>query len=831
MRNEIMVVYCFLFALFVEPTNASEKINFDLNWKFTTEDVDAENPTFNDTSWRVLNLPHDWSIEGEYKESENGTDWQSGYLPAGIGWYRKTFDLKPSWKNKQIQVLFEGAYMNSNVWINGHHLGHRPNGYVSFYYDLTPYLKEKSNVIAVKIDHSSPLSGRWYTGSGLYRSVYLMVYPKTHIEPWGVFFKSTEINREKADFSIDIDYQCMLTRPLCVLARLVDSNGKTVSLREQKISNPEQGKQSVVLTGRVANPNLWSPDTPYVYRLTCAIAADGKIIDEFSQQVGFRKLEFSASEGFKINDLPTKIKGVCDHHSAGAVGAAVPDDVMYRRLKILKEMGCNSIRTAHNPFAPSFYAMCDTLGFLVMNEAFDGWEKAKARDDYGNYFEEWWETDLASFIKRDRNHPSVFMWSIGNEVSAATPATQKKLVDFIRTLDPTRPVTQGGTDPTRGMTVDYEKNFRYLDVVGFNGNGEEVGEFERFQKMNLNRPAIGTEVPHTYQTRGVYRTKTTWRRRDFPAPWELKNFIPWDEFKKRVFDIPDLSTTEVFPEEMKNKYYQSSYDNASVRISARHSWQRTSSFPFLMGEYRWGSFDYLGEAEWPQRCGNFGIIDICGFPKDHYYLYQSLWSNQPMVHLLPHWTHPGKEGIEIPVVVYTNCESSELFLNGKTLGKKAYVGEQLVWNVPYQAGVLKAVAYNDNQPMAEKTYKTAGKAADFKVTSDKKKINANQKDVIHLEIDIVDALANFCPMADNLIQIELTGAAKILGIDNGDPVELSSYKTNSKKAFRGKCLLMLQATDKTGSIEVGITSPGLKKKTLQFSAVTSPEVIQGINVK
>lgn len=831
MRNEIMVVYCFLFALFVEPTNASEKINFDLNWKFTTEDVDAENPTFNDTSWRVLNLPHDWSIEGEYKESENGTDWQSGYLPAGIGWYRKTFDLKPSWKNKQIQVLFEGAYMNSDVWINGHHLGHRPNGYVSFYYDLTPYLKEKSNVIAVKIDHSSPLSGRWYTGSGLYRSVYLMVYPKTHIEPWGVFFKSTEIGREMADFSIDIDYQCMLSRPLRILARLVDSNGKTVSLREQKISNPEQGKQSVVLTGRVANPNLWSPDTPYVYRLTCAIAADGKIIDEFSQQVGFRKLEFSASEGFKINDLPTKIKGVCDHHSAGAVGAAVPDDVMYRRLKILKEMGCNSIRTAHNPFAPSFYAMCDTLGFLVMNEAFDGWEKAKARDDYGNYFEEWWETDLASFIKRDRNHPSVFMWSIGNEVSAVTPATQKKLVDFIRTLDPTRPVTQGGTDPTRGMTVDYEKNFKYLDVVGFNGNGEEVGEFERFQKMNLNRPAIGTEVPHTYQTRGVYRTKTTWRRRDFPAPWELKNFIPWDEFKKRVFDIQDLSITEVFPEEMKNKYYQSSYDNASVRISARHSWQRTSSFPFLMGEYRWGSFDYLGEAEWPQRCGNFGIIDICGFLKDHYYLYQSLWSNRPMVHLLPHWTHPGKEGIEIPVVVYTNCGSAELFLNGKSLGKKIYVGEQLVWNVPYQAGVLRAVAYNDNRPVAEKIYKTAGKAAGFKVTSDKQKINANQKDVIHLEIDIVDALANFCPMADNLIQIELTGAAKILGIDNGDPVELSSYKTNSKKAFRGKCLLMLQATDKTGSIEVGITSPGLKKKTLQFSAVTSPEVIQGINVK
>ncbi len=825
--EDVMVkMYAFAKSVFentgwkVKETNTSEKINFDLNWKFTLQDVrDAEDPAYNDKSWRVLNLPHDWSIEGEYKERENGTDWQSGYLPAGIGWYRKTFDLNTSWKNKQVQVLFEGAYLNSDVWINGHHLGHRPNGYVSFYYDLTPYLKEKNNVIAVKIDHSKPLSGRWYTGSGLYRSVHLVVHPKTYIEPWGVFFQTPEVNRKKADFKVDIEYQLMQKKSVVVSARLVDHKGKTVAQREQKTSYTERGKHSVTLTGTVANPNLWSTDTPYVYRLICAIEAEGRIIDEFSQLVGFRKLEFSASEGFKLNDVPMKIKGVCDHHSAGAVGAAVPDDVMYRRLKILKEMGCNSIRTAHNPYAPSFYAMCDTLGFLVMNEAFDGWEKAKARDDYGNYFEEWWKTDLTAFIKRDRNHPSVYMWSIGNEVSAATPATQKKLVDFIHALDPTRLVTQGGTDPTRGMTADYEKNFQYLDVVGFNGNGEEVGEFERFQEMNPGRPAVGTEVPHTYQTRGVYRTKTTWRRRDFPAPWELKNFIPWDKFKSRVFDIPDLSETEVFPEESENKYYQSSYDNASVRISARHSWQRTSSFPFLMGEYRWGSFDYLGEAEWPQRCGNFGIIDICGFPKDHYYLYQSLWSDKPMVHLLPHWTHPGKEGIEIPVVVYTNCESAELFLNGQSLGKKAYVGEQLVWHVPYQAGDLKVIAYNGSQSMAEKSYKTAGKAAGFKVTSDKQRIKANQKDVIHVEIDIVDAAGNFCPMADNLIQVELSGAARILAIDNGDPIELSPYRVKSKKAFRGKCLLMLQATDKTGFIEVNITSPGLKKKTLQFRVV------------
>jgi len=465
--------------------------------------------------------------------------------------------------------------------------------------------------------------------------------------------------------------------------------------------------------------------------------------------------------------------------------------------------------------------MCDTLGIMVMNEAFDGWETEKAEHDYGNFFEEWWKRDLTDFIKRDRNHPSVIIWSIGNEVRKASPETQKMLVDAIHELDPTRPVTQGGTDPTRGMTVNYEKNFQFLDIVGFNGNGEEVGEFEMFQSMNLNRPAIGTEVPHTYQTRGVYRTKTSWRRRDFPAPWELKNIIPWDEFKVRVFDIPDLTEEEVFPEEIENKYYQSSYDNASVRISARHSWQRTMSFPFLMGEYRWGSFDYLGEAEWPQRCGNFGIIDICGFPKDHYYLYQSLWSDKPMVHLLPHWTHPGKEGVEIPVVVYTNCDAAELFLNGISLGKKNYVGEQLVWLVPYQQGEILVRAYNNGKEVASKAYQSAGSASGFEVKADKKIIRANERDVVHLEIDVVDKNGYFCPRAANLVEIEVSGPAKILAMDNGDPIELTPYKVSQKKAFRGKCLLMLQATAEPGTVTVKLNSPGLETKTVQLSVIPS----------
>lgn len=806
-----LIIILSLFCL--SKISAKERINFDLNWKFTQNEViGGEKTSFNGQDWRTLNLPHDWSIEGEYKETESGTDWQSGYLPAGIGWYRKTFDLNPAWKNKQIQILFEGAYLNSDVWINGVHLGHRPNGYISFYYDLTPYLKAKDNVIAVRIDHSKPLTGRWYTGSGIYRSVYLLVHDKTHIKPWGLFFYSPKVNQNKSEFIVEVDFVNKQSKPVTISATLLDKSGKKVAQTRTKST----GQSTPKLTGSIRNVKLWSPNEPHVYTLVCELKLKGKTIDKTSKIVGFREFSFSASEGFKINDVPMKIKGVCDHHTAGAVGAAVPDDVLYRRLKLLKNMGVNSIRTAHNPYSPTFYAMCDTMGIMVMNEAFDGWEKAKARDDYGNYFEEWWQRDLEDFVKRDRNHPSVFMWSIGNEVSQPTPETQKKIVDYIHLLDPTRLVTQGGTDPTRGMKADYGKSNQYLDVIGFNGNGEEVGEFEKFQALNLNIPAIGTEVPHTYQTRGVYRTKTAWRRRDFTAPWELKHFIPWDKFKSRVFDIPDLSKDEIFPEEAENKYYQSSYDNASVRIGARHSWQRTLSFPFLMGEYRWGSFDYLGEAVWPQRCGNFGIIDICGFPKDHYYLYQSLWSAKPMVHLLPHWTHPGKEGVVIPVVVYTNCDSAELFLNGKSLGIQKYLGEQLVWNVPYEAGEIKVIAYKDNNIAVEKAYQTAGNPETFKINSDKKLLTANSKDVIHMEIDVVDSKGNFCPMADNLIFVDIDGPVRILGMDNGDPIELSRYQVNTKKAFRGKCLLMLQATDKKGDVTVKFHSDGLNSQVYNF---------------
>lgn len=796
---------------FIATTEAAEVVQFDTGWKFYLGNPGEEaiSADYNDTAWRLLNLPHDWSIEGTYEQTVNGTDWQSGYLPAGTGWYRKTFAYDPAWKDKKVRIQFDGIYLNSEVWINGHSLGKRPNGYIGFEYDLTPFLKEGDNCMAVKVDQSKPLTGRWYTGSGIYRHVRLNISSPVHIAYSGICFQVDTFLSDKAVCSVGVSVVNPGKEKVRVVSCLQDTDGRVVA----RTIGSESGSAENKVEMSVTSPERWSPENPVVYTLVCKLEKEGKVLDEVRQFVGFRSLEFSPEFGFKLNGKVTKLKGVCDHHTAGAVGAAVPDDILHYRLKLLKEMGCNAIRTAHNPFSPEFYTMCDTMGIMVLNEGLDGWNTPKAADDYGNYFNEWWERDMTDFIKRDRNHPSVIMWSIGNEVNNAPSEIQQKLVNLFHSLD-SRPVTQGGVDPTRGMSVDYEKNFGMLDIVGFNGNGEEVGEFEKFRKDFPTVCAVATEVPHTYQTRGVYRTKTQWRRRDFPAPWEKGDPVKWDQFEKRVFPIPDLSGEEFFPEEAVNTYYQSSYDNASVRISIRKAWQRTSSFPWLMGEFRWGSFDYLGEAEWPQRCGNFGIIDVAAMPKDAYYLYQSLWSDKPMVHLLPHWTHTGKEGKAVPVVVYTNCDSVELLINDVSLGTKPYTGEQLVWHVPYEAGRIEARAKMGNEIVATDWQQTASSPYSVAFSANKLTLQSGSSEVARLELDIVDRNGVLCPYASDELSFELQGPVRLLGVDNGDPVDMFPYKQPCCRSFRGKCVLLVQPADMPGKAVITVRSDKLKEKKI-----------------
>ncbi|WP_430809502.1 MULTISPECIES: sugar-binding domain-containing protein [unclassified Carboxylicivirga] len=763
--------------------------SLDLNWHFIQEDIqNAEQVSFDDSQWRQLNVPHDWSIEGEYNEN-NPAGIAGAFLPTGIGWYRKQLvieDLKP---DEKYFVEFDGVYMNSDVWINGHHLGNRPYGYISFSYDLTPFLNEGTNVIAVRVDHSKAPSGRWYTGSGIYRHVWLTKTKNIYVPQWGTAVTTPHVSSQKANVNLQIQLNNETDDKTSVLVNsfIKDADGKTVAKAESEIKIDAQAE--LTQSFEVEEPLLWSPEQPNMYSIETTLIVNGEKMDQYTTPLGIRSIELKGSKGFLLNDKAIKFKGLSNHHDAGPVGAAVPDDVLYRRLKMLKEMGCNALRTTHNPFSPEFYTMCDTMGFMVMDEAFDGWWKPKAKHDYGNYFAEWWKRDLTDFMKRDRNHPSVVIWSIGNEVHGFTAAEQKEIVGFARAIDNTRPITQG-----RGYMAPH------IDIAGFNGHGEFKGSLAKYNKNHPQKAIIGTEITHTLQTRGVYRTKTWYRTKDNPAPWEKPE--QFAKMEHKVYKIDDLSEQEVFTGITPR--YQSSYDNSIVRIGVRHEWNRVEERDYYLGNFRWTGFDYLGESfNWPARTANFGIIDLAGFPKDHYYLYQSLWSDKPMVHLLPHWTHPDKENVEIPVVVYTNCESAELFLNGQSLGEKKIGKErQLVWLVPYQDGKLTVIAKTNGVEMAEKQYITAGEPTGINIVADRTQIKSNNRDVVHCEITVVDEQGTMVPHANDLIEFEVKGPAQIIGVENGDILDLSPHKVSQRKAFNGKCLLMIQATGESGQIEV-----------------------------
>lgn len=801
-------------CLEAQAESVRQRSSLDFDWRFHLGDLDdAQLPGFDDLTWRSLDLPHDWSIEGAYHE-DNPAGTSGAFLPTGIGWYRKHLRWEEAYRDKRVFLQFDGVYMNSEVWINGVHLGKRPYGYISFWYDLTDHLIEGDNVIAVRVDHSRAPSGRWYTGSGIYRHVWLTIVDPVHVSTWGTFVRSENITTASADLLVttEVTNASESSSAIELESVVLDAGGAVVasSLLEQAVAP----SSSVSFDQRleIESPELWSPQHPTLYKIESIVRVDGVQRDVYETTTGIRKLEFTTERGFVLNDQPLEIQGMCMHHDAGPVGAAVPDDVLRRRLKLLKAMGVNAIRTAHNPFAPEFYAMADEMGFLVMNEAFDGWWNPKARFDYGNYFDAWWERDLTDFIKRDRNHPSVFMWSLGNEVRGWKPAQQKLLANFVRQLDSTRPITQG--EGAHG---------KHVDVAGFNGHGEYVGAIESSHTRHPNKPIIGTEITHSAQTRGVYRTMTSYRTRDNPAPWERgrdNGRSKWEKIKNRIHHVENLAEPEVF--DGVSSRYHSSYDNSFVRMNAREEIRLAQRLPYLLGTFRWTAFDYLGESfNWPARTDNFGVIDLAGFPKDHFYLYQSQWTTEPMVHMLPHWTHPGKEGTIIPVVVYTNQPRAELLLNGNSLGEQV-MGEdlQLVWKVPYQPGKLKVIAKDNGTNTAKKTLRTAGEAAKIHLELDRPWLRANRRDVVHVEVTIVDDIGEPVPAADHLVEFEINGPGRLIGVENGDILDLASHKAMQRRAFQGKCLAIVQSTDETGVISIVARSSGL------LSASQDVEVVQ-----
>ncbi len=782
-----------------------DRISLDRDWAFAPgEQVGAAKADFEDSAWRQLHLPHDWSIEGTY-DKDNPAGVAGGFLPTGTGWYRKHLEWRPEWEDQKLFLTFDGVYMNSQVWVNGEKVGGRPYGYIGFSFDISEELKAGDNVIAVRVDNSQVPSGRWYTGSGIYRHVWLTATSRVHISEAGVFARSTEVSNKRASLTVttEINGAAGEGAGLTLRTEVVDAFNHHVVAVDTQVSLTGDEAQIVDQQLQVLEPQLWSPDSPYLYKVRSLLLDDDVVVDRVEKVMGFRRIEISAENGFELNGKRMILQGVSMHHDAGPVGSAVPEDVLRHRLRLLKDMGVNAIRTTHNPFAPEFYRMADEMGFLVMDEAFDGWWKAKAEFDYGLYFDKWWQRDLRAFIRRDRNHPSVVMWSIGNEVPDYTPEQQKELVAFVEALDDTRPVTQG-----RGYDGGH------LTIAGFNGHGEYKGAVEAFHEENPDTPVIGTEMTHTTHARGIFRSKTQYRVRDYPAPWETREPGQperiWERIKSKVYPVDDLTEAEVWPENP--LVYGSDFDNSVVRMPIREEIRLARKLPYLLGTFRWTAFDYLGESfAWPARTHGFGVIDLAGFPKGVYYLYQSQWSTSPMVHMDPHWTHPGKEGMEIPVVVYTNQPAAELFLNGKSLGTKSMGNRmQLVWKVPYSPGELKVVARKNGKAVRSMAYKTAGEPAVVRITADKTWLHAGSADVARLSLEVTDAAGIPVPDAANRLSFDINGPGQLIGLENGDILDLDPHKINHRRLFSGKLLALIQAADESGDVVVTASGEGLK---------------------
>lgn len=774
----------------------------DFDWRFNLGDVPAARTRdFKDADWRLLDLPHDWSIEAPPDRSHPAGAC-GGFYRGGIGWYRRALDLPKPLGNRRVLVEFDGAYMNSEVWCNGAFVGMRPYGYSSFCYDITRYVDDKrENVLAVRIDNARQLNSRWYTGSGIYRHVYLTIAAPVRVGHWGTYVTTPEVSREKATVRAltTVVNDSGVEERVTIQSTILGAAEKEMAADAVEVVVPASGSAERSQTLTVAQPALWCPETPSLYTLRTRILRDGVRVDEYSTPFGIRSLRFDANEGFFLNGQSLKMKGVCEHHDAGCVGAAVPDGVLRRRLRILKEMGCNAIRTSHNPPSSIFLDLCDEFGFMVMDEAFDEWRDGKTPFGYQLNWDEWWERDLVDMIRRDRNHPCVVMWSVGNEIKEVRTGNpvglpiMKALVETAHRVDPTRPVTCGCCNIRETNAAGYGP---LMDVVGYNGGGGSCFCYDQDHATYPDRKFVVTEEPHTLQTRGVYRTRTWYRDLARNPNLERK-------------DVPHLTETEVFTEF--DDHYQSSYDNAMVRMSCRDTWRLTRDKPFLMGEFRWTGFDYIGECyAWPARSWNFGIIDLCGFPKDTYYFYQSQWTDKPMLHLLPHWTWPGKEGVTIPVWCYTNCERVELFQNGRSLGTQE-IGDRmnLSWDVRYEPGVIEAVGYRGSHAVCRQRTETAGPPAALILESDRNAIRADGCDVAHLTVRVVDAKGVFVPYAACEVRFDLQGAGRLIGVDNGDPLDLNDVKARQRRTFNGMCLAIVQGGRRPGMLEVVAVAEGL----------------------
>ncbi|MDQ6842794.1 MAG: DUF4982 domain-containing protein [Bacteroidota bacterium] len=773
-------------------------VKFTRDWKFLPGDAaSATSPSFNDASWRTLNLPHDWSIELPF-DSTSPTGNGGGALRGGLGWYRKTFTIPTSSKGKNIFIDFDGVYMNSEVFINGHSLGIRPNGYISFRYNLTPYLNygNEKNVIAVKVDNSDQPNSRWYSGSGIYRNVWLVTTNKIYVDHWGTHITTPQVNDQHASVKLNIklDNTNSGGAPVVVKTAIYDASSKLQQIQSSPATvsgdNNEVNQQFAI-----TNPHLWSIEDPYLYKAVTQVISNGKLTDEYTTVFGIRYFNFDKDKGFSLNGKSFKIIGVCDHHDLGCLGTAINTRALQRQLEILKGMGINGIRTSHNPPAPELLELCDKMGFIVMDEAFDMWKRQKTKYDYHLYWDEWHKKDLQDQILRDRNHPSVFIWSIGNEIpeqwggkngeDTTGRTIARELAAIVHSLDTTRPITSALNHPSPDNQIYISGA---LDLVGFNYN---QNGYKDFPTNFPGKKFIGTETVSEIASRGHY---------DMPSD----SIRRWPSRGK--YGNPDLTC--------------SAYENCSVPWGStqEETLKELLKYDFASGMYIWTGFDYIGEPTpypFPARSSYFGIVDLAGFPKDEYYLYQSLFTNKDVLHVFPHWNWKVGDSMDV-WAYYNHADEVELFLNGKSLGIKKKTGDDMHvwWRVNYEPGTLKAVSRKNGKVILAKIIKTAGKPAKIILTADRKNIKADGTDLSFITATVTDADGNMVPDADNLIHFKVSEEGFIAGTDNGRETDLTSFQSKDRQAFNGLCLAVIQSKEKAGTITLTAIADDMQPATV-----------------
>ena len=809
---------CLLLAWTMAAQQRTETL-LEKNWRFTKGDVaDAMKPEFDDTRWEAVSVPHDWAIYGPFDRSNDLQNvavtqnletaasvktGRTGGLPyVGVGWYRTTFDAPAG---KQVSLVFDGAMSEARVYVNGQEACFWPCGYNSFHCDVTPYIYKdgRPNVLAVRLENR-PQSSRWYPGAGLYRNVRVVATEAVHVPVWGTQLTTPHVAADYASVCLKTTVEGAGRQDVRIVTEILSPEGQVVAVKDNtmKINHGKPFEQNFL----VDKPQLWSPETPYLYKASSKIYVDGRQVDEYVTRFGIRSIELVADKGFFLNGKHRKFQGVCNHHDLGPLGAAINVAALRRQLTLLKDMGCDAIRTAHNMPAPELVQLCDEMGFMMMLEPFDEWDIAKCENGYHRFFNEWAEKDMVNMLRQYRNNPSVVMWSIGNEVPTQCSPEGYKVASFLQDIchreDPTRPVTCGMDQVSCVLGNGFAA---MLDVPGFNYRTHRYVEAYGQLPQNL---VLGSETASTVSSRGVYK---------FPA--ELKKQAMYDDHQCSGYDLEACSWSNV-PDE-------------DFALADDYDW--------TLGQFVWTGFDYLGEPSpydtnaWPSHSSVFGIIDLASLPKDRYYLYRSLWNKRDnTLHVLPHWTWPGREGEITPVFVYTSYPEAELFVNGKSYGKQRKLDAKtalslkekdalwlqrryrLMWmDVPYEPGELKVVAYDkDGRPAEEKIVRTAGKPHHLEVVADRMQLTADGKDLAYLTVRVVDKDGNLCPADNRLVTFSVKGAGSFRAAANGDATCLDLFHLPRMHAFSGQLTAIVQTGTEAGQLVFEAKAKGLKSAKL-----------------